>query len=47
VFEAKESGQSVGAMVKAWRIPDQYKEYAAPDPVRVTANVENAYKGAP
>jgi cyclase len=47
VLEAKKSGQSVDAIVKAWRIPDQYKGYAAPDPVRLRANIENIYKEAP
>ena len=46
VLEAKKSGRSVDDIVKAWRIPDQYKGYAAPDPVRLRANVENIYKGS-
>jgi glyoxylase-like metal-dependent hydrolase (beta-lactamase superfamily II) len=47
VWEAKKSGRSVDEIVKSWRIPDQYKGYAAPDPVRLRANVENIYKEAP
>jgi glyoxylase-like metal-dependent hydrolase (beta-lactamase superfamily II) len=47
VFEAKKSGRSIDEIVKAWRIPDQYKGYATPDPVRLRANVENIYKEAP
>jgi len=47
VFEAKKSGQSVDDIVRTWRIPDRYKGYAAPDPVRLRANVENIYNGAP
>ena len=47
VFEAKKSGRSVDEIVKAWRIPDRYKGYAAPNPVVLRANVENIYKEAP
>jgi cyclase len=47
VLEAKKSGRSVEEIIKSWRIPDQYKGYAAPNPVLLRANVENIYKGAP
>ena len=47
VLEGKKSGRSVEEIIKSWRIPDQYKGYAAPNPVLLRANVENIYKGAP
>jgi cyclase len=47
VLEEKKNGRSVEEIIKSWRIPDQYKGYAAPNPVLLRANVENIYKGAP
>jgi cyclase len=47
VLEDKKNGRSVEEIIKSWRIPDQYKGYAAPNPVLLRANVENIYKGAP
>ncbi|MGH9255268.1 MAG: MBL fold metallo-hydrolase [Vicinamibacterales bacterium] len=43
VREGKKAGRSAAEIVKSWTIPDKYKGYAAPQPARLQANVENIY----
>ena len=47
VFEAKKSGRSVDDIVRTWRIPDLYKGYAAPDPVRPARQRRKYLQGGP
>ncbi len=41
--EAKKNGRTVEDIVETWRMPERCKEYAAPAPERLQANVENIY----
>jgi glyoxylase-like metal-dependent hydrolase (beta-lactamase superfamily II) len=44
VREGKKAGKSVDEIVKSWTMPAKYKGYAAPQPERLRANIENIYK---
>ena len=44
VREGKKAGKSVDEIVKSWTMPAKYTGYAAPQPARVQANIENIYK---
>jgi glyoxylase-like metal-dependent hydrolase (beta-lactamase superfamily II) len=46
VRAAKKAGKSVDEIVKGWSMPAKYQGYAAPQPVRLQANIENIYKEA-
>jgi glyoxylase-like metal-dependent hydrolase (beta-lactamase superfamily II) len=46
VREGKKAGKSVDEIVKSWTMPAKYKGYAAPQPARLQANIENIYKEA-
>ncbi|MSO82229.1 MAG: MBL fold metallo-hydrolase [Acidobacteria bacterium] len=43
---AKKAGKSAAEIAKSWTMPEKYKGYAAPQPVRLQANVENIYNEA-
>jgi hypothetical protein len=47
LMEGKKNGRSVDEIAGSWRIPDRYKGYAAPDPMRLRINIENICRGAP
>jgi cyclase len=43
VSEAKKAGKSVDEVANSWKIPAKYMGYAAPQPVRLKANVQVIY----
>jgi glyoxylase-like metal-dependent hydrolase (beta-lactamase superfamily II) len=45
--EAKRAGRSVDETAAGWIVPPKYSGYAAPQPVRVRANVELAFRELP
>jgi len=46
VREGKKAGKSAEEIAKNWTMPAKYKGYAAPQPARLQANIENIYKEA-
>jgi glyoxylase-like metal-dependent hydrolase (beta-lactamase superfamily II) len=43
VREAKKAGKSVDDVANSWKIPEKYKGYAAPQPVRLKSNVQAVF----
>jgi glyoxylase-like metal-dependent hydrolase (beta-lactamase superfamily II) len=47
VREAKKAGRSVDELAGSWKIPEKYVGYAAPQAMRVRANIEGIYRETP
>jgi len=47
VREGKRAGRSPEEIAAGWKIPEKYKGYQTPDPVRLRSNVEVVYKELP